>query len=172
MGMGVKKEVVIFRGFQGWLCSTGMDMLCDKIKREIPEITDVTVDGYENWMQQFNRIKTSPNKLILIGHSFGALAAYKVVSMLNKKKIDLVASFDYSPYYSGIVGSPSGIVPGNVVNSLNFYQKIDPLVRGVVMKRADDTEYGIKNIKSNHIHVMIDKIDEYHKEVIDAIRVI
>jgi hypothetical protein len=147
-----------------------MDKLADKI-RDIPSIDDVTVYGYEDWFNVYEKLKLSADNVILIGHSFGALAAYKIVSVLNKKVFPLVISFDYSPYYSGIVAQPpNGICPPNVTNALNFYQKVDPLVRGVQLKRIDGTEQRIRNVQSEMMHIEIDKASELHDEVITTIK--
>jgi len=130
----------------------------------------VTVDGYEKWAAHYPEAKDTKQSLVLIGHSFGALAACKIAKML-KKKVPLLVLFDYSPYYSGLVGHPpDGIVPSNVIKAVNFFQKVDPLVRGVEMKREGDSFYQVKNIQTKYVHVEIDKAEHLHDEVIKAIR--
>ena len=164
------KKVIIFRGFSGALFSTGMDRLGEKIELACPDV-EVTVDGYESWLKHFAQIYDSKDECILIGHSFGALACFKILNMAKYKKFPLVCSFDYSPYYSGLVGHmPDGIVPDNAVNAINFYQQVDPLVRGVKMEREDGSETNIENIIADMAHVEIDKSDDFHKIVIRAIK--
>ena len=115
--------------------------------------------------------KKTSDRLFLIGHSFGALSIYKIATMLNKRNFPLLVSFDYSPFYSGVVGHiPDGIVPDNVLHALNYYQDVDPLVRGVRMIRKDGSEKDIQNIKTIHSHVEIDKVAELHNEIITTIK--
>jgi pimeloyl-ACP methyl ester carboxylesterase len=161
-------HVVIFRGFGGHVFSTGMDRLCEKLSLEhIPAV----VTGYEQWAQVYTKLLTKPRPIVLIGHSFGALAAYKIVSSLPGQTFPLVVTFDYSPYYSGLVAhAPDGVVPDNVTKALNFYQDVDPLVRGVEMERSDGTKRNITNVLTKYAHVEIDKADELHQQVIDEIR--
>src|SRR5512134_3816122 len=102
-------KVILLRGFSGQLFSTGMDRLSEKINKEFPDI-DVMCDGYEQWFKYYDKIWSG--NFVLIGHSFGALACYKIISLLPTKSFPLVVSFDYSPYYSGLIGHfPDGIVP-------------------------------------------------------------
>lgn len=161
-------KVVILRGFGGEVFSTGMDRLCEKIHNEFD--AECVIDSYDRWYPHYSQIKDSDKKFVLIGHSFGALACYKIVSMLPLKKFPLVVSFDYSPYYSGLVAHPpDGVVPGNVEKAINFYQEVDPLVRGVKMERADGSETNIYNELTNYAHVEIDKVPELHQKVIQEI---
>lgn len=165
----MKTKVNIFRGFGGEVFSTGMDRLGEKIQKECKDV-EVIVDGYESYIQHFPNIKSSARP-VLIGHSFGALACYKIVSLLKHKKFPLVVTFDYSPYYSGLVAHvPDGIVPTNVVKAINFYQEIDPLVRGVKMERVDRSENNITNVLTKMAHVEIDKASDLHNTVVNAIK--
>ena len=164
-------EVRIFRGFGGKIFSTGMDRLHEKIQTECKHLNSTIIDGYDNWNKHVQHIKTINHPVVLIGHSFGALASYKIVSELNSVDFPLVVSFDYSPYYSGIVDhKPNGVVPANVHSAINFYQEVDPIVRGIKMKREDGSDYQIANIEGKCAHVEIDKVDVFHKNVIKAIR--
>jgi pimeloyl-ACP methyl ester carboxylesterase len=161
-------KVWIFRGYYGEFFSTGMDRLAEKIIDECD--IDVTVDAYNAWIKHFNEIKDA-EQVVLIGHSFGDLACYKIASMLRQKKFPLVVSFDYSPYYSGLIAHmPDGIVPENVEKAINFYQEVDPLIRGVKMERLDKSERYIKNVLTRYTHVEIDKVEELHKDVVKAIK--
>lgn len=165
----MKTKVYIFRGFGGEIFSTGMDRLGEKIKDECKNV-EVVVDRYESYIKHFPDIKDSAHS-VLIGHSFGALACYKIVSLLKHKKFPLVISFDCSPYYSGVISHPpDGIVPANVIKVINFYQEVDPLVRGVRMERVDKSENGIINIRREMAHVEIDKSDELHQISIKNIK--
>lgn len=162
--------MIVFRGLGGEIFSTGMNRLGEKIEAEC-KIEEPLVTGYEHWHRVYDNIKTAPYQVILIGHSFGALACYKIISLLKHKKFPLVVTFDYSPYYSGLVAHlPDGIVPSNVTKAINFYQEVDPLVRGVRMERSDKTETNIQNVLTKYAHVEIDKADELHKTVINAIK--
>jgi len=166
----MKTHVCIFRGFSGNIFSTGMDVLGEKILEKCKNV-DVVVDGYENWYKHFTNLKDIDGQIVLIGHSFGALACYKIVNMLKHKKFPLVCSFDYSPYYSGLVRHlPDGIVPYNILKAINFYQEIDPLVRGVKMDRVDGSEKNITNVLTKLAHIEIDKADNLHTMVIKAIK--
>jgi hypothetical protein len=166
----MKKYIMIFRGFGGIVFSSGMDQLSEKLKTKFPECT-VNIDDYNNWKKYYDELKKSPDQIVLLGHSFGALSCYKIVSKLKHKKIPLVISFDYSPYYSGIVAHiPDGVVPKNVTKAINFYQKCDLLVRGVKMRREDGSEKDVTNILTKYSHIEIDKADELHDIVIKAIK--
>lgn len=159
-------DVIIFRGFGGQVFSTGMDRLSEKIQN-IHKVKCVHIRGYESWASV--PAPDPKTNTVLIGHSFGALAAYKIVSTYPDINFPLVVTFDYSPYYSGIVGlPPKGIVPKNVKYALNFYQKVDPLVRGMVLNT--DGHGGVENIERNLAHVEIDKSEELHQITIDRIK--
>lgn len=162
----MKMKVILLRGFSGAVFSTGMDRLGEKIKN-----ADIVVDGYESWFKHFTDLKDTGDRVVLIGHSFGALACYKIVSMLKHRKFPLVVTFDYSPYYSGLVNHlPDGVVPDNVIKAINFYQEVDPLVRGVKMKRGDKSEKGIHNVLTKYAHVEIDKADDLHDMVLQSLK--
>lgn len=166
----MKMKIVILRGFGGEVFSTGMDRLGEKIQKECKNV-EVVVDGYESYLKHYIQIKDSDEPVVLIGHSFGALACYKIVSTLPNKEFPLVVTFDYSPYYSGLIAHlPNGVVPQNVKHALNFYQEVDPLVRGVRMRRSNDSEDGIMNYLTGFAHVEIDKAEILHTEVITAIK--
>jgi alpha-beta hydrolase superfamily lysophospholipase len=159
-------NVVIFRGFAGSVFSTGMDALGEKIKKQFPD-SYVQVDGYQNWLKYKTTVQDTEHPVILIGHSFGGLAAYKLVSDLNTIHFPLVVTFDYSPYYSGVVGhAPDGLVPSNVKHALNFYQEIDPLVRGVHMSALDTKSTEVENILTRVSHVDIAKDKLLHDAVL------
>lgn len=163
MGITTKKRVIIFRGFGGKIFSTGMDRLGEKLTQYN---FDTAVNGYESWFNYYTEIKDKEEPPILIGHSFGALACYKIVSSLPAQTFPLVVSFDYSPYYSGIIGhSPDGTVPTNVKKALNFYQTVDPVVQGVRMEALNNGTI-VENVLTEYAHVEIDKADELHQRVI------
>jgi hypothetical protein len=159
-------NVGIFRGFAGSVFSTGMDALGEKIKKQFPD-SYVQIDGYQNWLKYKLAIQNTDVPTVLIGHSFGGLAAYKIVSDLNTVNFPLVISFDYSPYYSGVVGHPpDGLVPSNIKHALNFYQEVDPLVRGVHMTALDPKSTKVENVLTTHSHVDIAKDKELHDRVL------
>ena len=162
-------KVILFRGFGGNIFSTGMDALCEKIRDKCKLETEVL--PYEDWYDLYVNLKKTSNTTVLIGHSFGALAIYKIASLLNKRNWPLLISYDYSPFYSGIIRHvPDGIVPDNVIKSLNFYQNVDPLVRGVKMTRKDGSERNIRNVLTEYAHCEIDKVNHLHNDTITAIK--
>jgi hypothetical protein len=149
--------------------SSGMDILAERIK-DIPSIDNAIVYGYEEWLTVFDKLKKSSENTILIGHSFGALSTYKIVSVLPDRSFPLIVSFDYSPYYSNVVCQlPNGVVPSNVEYALNFYQKVDPIVRGVILT-CPDRENDVKNVQSTKTHIEIDKDIELHDETVANIK--
>jgi hypothetical protein len=159
-------DCIIFRGFAGSVFSTGMDALGEKIKKRFPD-SCVHVDGYQNWLKYKIAIQDVEHPIVLIGHSFGGLAAYKLVSDLNTIQFPLIVTFDYSPYYSGVVGHPpDGLVPSNVKHALNLYQEVDPLVRGVHMTALDPKSTKVENVLTTHSHVDIAKDKELHDRVL------
>jgi len=164
-------KVIIFRGFSGEIFSTGMDILKQKIIEEMDN-AEVSIHSYDEWDKAIKSIKKSDkSKIVLIGHSFGALACYKIADVLSNEEFPLIVSFDYSSFYSGLIDrSPNGIVPSNVKQAINFYQKVDPVIRGLELKRNDDSETMISNIETNHMHVQIDKAKDLHNTVLSTIK--
>ena len=159
-------KVIIFRGFAGSVFSTGMGDLQQKIIRKFPK-ADVQIDGYQNWLAYSPSLADTKDKVVLIGHSFGALATHKLVETHSSTHFPLVVSFDYSPYYSGVVGHPpDGFVASNVAHELNFYQEVDPLVRGVHMTALDPKSTKVENVLTTHSHVDIAKDKELHDRVL------
>ena len=106
--------------------------------------------------------------IVLAGHSMGADAALKVAARLGEYdiRVPLVACFDPTSFRA-LLGPPP--VPANVSCAYNFYQKVDPVGRGVL--RAGPGFKG-RLIQERHdqLHVTLDDDAALHARVVDEAR--
>jgi pimeloyl-ACP methyl ester carboxylesterase len=88
------------------------------------------------------------DKIVLIGHSWGAAGAVQVAHHLNKRQvpIDLLVTIDTVPV-PGLLGHAR--IPGNVQSNYNFYQASDLFAHTAHKnhRKNDESDTGIYNIQ-------------------------
>lgn len=107
-------------------------------------------------------------RIVLCGHSMGADAAVKVAAKLGEAKVavPLLACFDPTSFKT-LFGPPP--VPANVGCVLNFYQKVDPVGRGV-LRAVTDFRGRLVQERHDQLHVTLDDDPALHKRVVDEVR--
>jgi len=98
-----------------------------------------------------------PDRLVLIGHSFGAWASVKIANCLGERPIDLIVTIDT---VDKLLTSPGDIIPDNVFENHNFYED-QSLLSGKQDNRRSDGSY--LNITNTHIEV--DSLPAHYKIV-------
>jgi pimeloyl-ACP methyl ester carboxylesterase len=164
-------NVVMLRGLAGERYSTGLDVLALKLKK-IPGIDYVVVAGYTSRHVWANAIESFRDPTVILGHSFGANAAFAMARELNGSvNIPLIVSFDPSRWWSaGTFWGGREIVSDNVRSVRNYYQRQDWPIKGVMAVRNDGGHMGIVNHLTNDEHVDIEDRDDYHLVAIDDIK--
>jgi pimeloyl-ACP methyl ester carboxylesterase len=112
----------------------------------------------------------SGRAIVLIGHSFGGNAALRIAARLNEGakpvRVALVAPID--PAAQNTLA-----VPPNCERVLAYYQKVDPVGRGVVVPAAGWTESEWKKrvtiARRDMAHVAEDDDVRMHREIAAAI---
>lgn len=88
------------------------------------------------------------DKIVLIGHSWGAAGAVQVAHQLRKKNVpvDLLITIDTVPI-PGLLGHAR--IPDNVINNYNFYQASDLFAHTAHKnhRKDDESDTGIHNIQ-------------------------
>tara|TARA_R110002072_G_scaffold64203_2_gene159261 strand:+ start:107524 stop:108132 length:609 start_codon:yes stop_codon:yes gene_type:complete len=113
--------------------------------------------------------KNEIGRIVLLGHSWGAQTSISLAHCMLKKnipnQIDLYFSFDpvHKPFHKSAV-----IVPSNIEQAFNWYQRQDFKVKGLSnMRRSDGLKRGIsesklifENTQWMHDRVMFQMLDE------------
>lgn len=107
-------------------------------------------------------------RIVLFGHSMGADAALMVATKLHEAKVPvaLVACFDPTSF-KFVFGPPA--VPPNVGCVFNFYQKVDPVGRGV-LRAAPGFKGRLIQERHDQAHVALDDDPVLHARVVDEVR--
>ncbi len=138
-------RLVLFTGYpgpNGDASGSGMYSLSNSIidelgSRQINGGTFVSTLTNTDRNQALQYLQSAdPNeKLIIIGHSFGADTAVEVASLLGSRTVDLLVTLDE---VGGLFGTTNDVISSNVLKAINYYQTEQPGVQ--------DNYYGVQNI--------------------------
>jgi hypothetical protein len=163
-------NVLLIRGVKGEKYSTGLDVLALKAKK-IPGVDYVAVIGWASRGVWSKAIRSFKDPTAIVGHSYGANAAFEMARGMPDVNLPLIASFDPSRYWSfGTFFGGREVVPSNVASVRNYYQRQDWPIKGVPAVRDDGGMNGITNLLTQDEHVDIEDHPDYHSVVLDDIR--
>src|SRR5688572_7075714 len=143
-------RVYAIRGFAGVAFSRGMNQLCDELSR-FPQVV-CTVEDHYNAAELETRASAAVaagQRLVLVGHSWGAHAALRVATAM-KANIPLIVTVDPNWF-----PTPPA-VPHNAEVVLNYYQEVDVLGRAV-LQPAPNFRGKLQQFRLNDSHVLIDR---------------
>lgn len=156
------------RGLAGTIFSRGMDTLAAKLNAAGTACT-VHAHGFlrcENvpriTADALRAVKMGA-RIVLVGHSYGGDAALMVARRLggNNVPVPLLVAFDPTWF-----GAPP--VPGNVARAIGFYQKVDPVGRGV-LNPAPDFDGELVSERHDEPHIRIDDDPVLHARVLTEV---
>lgn len=156
-------RVYAIRGFAGVVFSRGMNKLCDELGG-LPQVACTVEDFYsESEIERKASIDADAGqKVILVGHSWGANAALQIAATIPAS-VPLVVTIDPNWF------PEPPPVPNNVEVVLNYYQDFDMLGRAVLIAGPEYRGKLIQIIR-HEAHVMIDDDPEIHADVISQIK--
>lgn len=170
-------NVYVFHGLGGITFSSGMDQLVTKLNA-VPGIK-ATIHDYETWktvLEEATAASRRNEKIMFVGHSFGANALLLLCAALNRRGIIVpqIVTYDPSIFPSPVLqtaGVPN--VTHNVLAGLNFYQMVDMVGHGKLQRPAvsdeDPEKYrGLTNTLYNVPHTWIDKMPELHTQTVSV----
>jgi hypothetical protein len=155
-------HVYAIRGFAGVLFSRGMNKLCEELK-SLPKVECTVADFYSS-----PKIKDEASlawvlgqKLVFVGHSWGAHAALQIASTIPGS-VSLVVTIDPNWF------PPPPLVPNNAEVVLNYYQDFDMLGRSPLMTAPGYSGILLQFLR-NEGHVLIDASPDIHAEIVNRI---
>ena len=102
-------------------------------------------------------------RIVLIGHSYGGDAALMVAARLNDEDVAVPLLVAFDPTW---FGAPP--VAANVARAIGFYQKVDPVGRGILRASAGFSG-ALVNERHDFAHVRIDDDPALHARVMAEI---
>ena len=139
-----------------------MNQLCDELAK-FPQVV-CTVEDHHKAAEVEIRVAASVaagQRLVLVGHSWGAHAALRIANAV-KANIPLMVTVDPNWFPT----PPT--VPQNVEIVLNYYQDFDVLGRAV-LQPSPNFRGKLYQFRLNEPHVLIDRSEQIHAEVIARI---
>jgi len=129
---------------------------------------------FAHWRKVSKRIAglNGRDKIVLIGHSWGAAGAVQVAHQLRKKNVpvDLLITIDTVPI-PGLLGHAR--IPDNVLSNYNFYQASDLFAHTAHKnhRKDDKSDAGIHNIQvlMGAVYSPHMRIDDHIEPVISSI---
>jgi pimeloyl-ACP methyl ester carboxylesterase len=151
------------RGFAGVAFSRGMNNQCEEVAR-MPQVICTVEEHYRaaDIEPQAVQAIASGQKLVLVGHSWGAHAALNIAAAI-KGSVSLLVTIDPNWF-----PTPPR-VPANVEIALNYYQDVDVLGRAV-LQPSPAFRGQFQQFRRGESHVMIDRSPEIHAEILARIR--
>jgi alpha-beta hydrolase superfamily lysophospholipase len=156
-------HVYLLRGFAG-VFSTGLDDLAEQLskrgyKATVHSYTEADTLAAEAAREQ----KAGKGPIILIGHSYGAEAAFGMAEDMKKQGASVALIVSYAPTVS--VAAPS-----NVHAVVNYYQGDVPITKGPGFHGSLNNVNLDNSDGVNHFNV--EKIAKFQKQVIARVRAI
>ncbi|HMK69468.1 MAG TPA: alpha/beta hydrolase [Xanthobacteraceae bacterium] len=156
-------RVYAIRGFVGIVFSRGMNQLCDELNK-LPQVM-CEVEDFHSEAEIEHEASIAfgqAQKVVLVGHSWGAHAALKIAATIPGS-VPLVVTIDPNWF------PEPPIVPNNVEVVLNYYQDFDMLGRAA-LTTAPGYAGSLVQILRNEPHVMIDASPAIHAEIMNRIK--
>lgn len=153
------------RGLAGSIFSRGMDALAAKLNAAGVRCTVhahglFRLENVPRIAADALRAAKAGARVVLVGHSYGGDAALTVANRLHEERVPVPLLVAFDPTW---FGAPP--VPANVARAIGFYQKVDPVGRGV-LRAGDGFSGALINERHDEPHVRIDDDPALHARVI------
>jgi pimeloyl-ACP methyl ester carboxylesterase len=166
------------RGLAGQIFSRGMNTLADELNAV--DGVRCSVEDEASWFpydhvpmiaKTAREAAAAGAAIVLIGHSMGGDAAMRVAVALGRDGIEvpLVACIDPTTF-----GCPQ--IPPNVIEARDYYQKVDPIGRGVLVPSAEfaallrERKRTLIQERHDMPHIVIDDSHPIHIKIVAAVK--
>jgi pimeloyl-ACP methyl ester carboxylesterase len=156
-------QVFAIRGLAGVVFSRGLNRLCEELA-SFPQVACTVRDFYEeaDVTREASDAIAERQRLVLVGHSFGAQAALRIAAAM-KGSVSLIVTIDPNWF-----PAPPR-VPKNAEVVINYYQDVDVIGRGTL--QPSPAFHGrFYQVRRGEPHIMIDGSPEVHAEILSQVK--